>query len=85
MKFFLLINVEIPTIVGISTFVSRKNSNQDSSEPEKYLISWYFYTYKHLKFVSQLSWAWKSFIILGPGVVFGVLGMYLDSLVSIDL
>ena len=25
MQFFLLINVEIPTIVGISTFISRKN------------------------------------------------------------
>ena len=26
MKFFLLINVEMPTIVGISSFMSKKNS-----------------------------------------------------------
>ena len=35
MKFFLLINVEMPTIVGILTFMGRKNSNLDFSEPEK--------------------------------------------------
>ena len=35
MKFFLLINVKMPTIVGISTFMSRKNSNLDLSKPEK--------------------------------------------------
>ena len=36
--FFLLIN-EMPTIVGISTFISRKNSILRVSEPEKCLIS----------------------------------------------
>ena len=35
MNFILLINVEIPTIVGILTFMSRKNSIIDLSEPEK--------------------------------------------------
>ena len=35
MNFFLLINVEMPTIVGISTFMSMKNSIQGLSEPEK--------------------------------------------------
>ena len=34
MKFFLLINVKIPTVVGILTFISRKNSILDFSEPE---------------------------------------------------
>ena len=35
MKFFLLINVKMPTIVVILTFMSRKNSNLCLSEPEK--------------------------------------------------
>ena len=35
MKFFLLINVKMPTIVGILTFMSRKNSLLHLSEPEK--------------------------------------------------
>ena len=36
MKIFLLINVKMPTIVGILTFMSRKNSILVLSEPEKY-------------------------------------------------
>ena len=35
MKFFLLINVKMPTTVGILTLMSRKNSILGSSEPEK--------------------------------------------------
>ena len=35
MKFFLLINVKMPTIVGILTFMSRKNSILGLSESEK--------------------------------------------------
>ena len=35
MKFFLLINVKMPTIVGILTFMSRKNCILSLSEPEK--------------------------------------------------
>ena len=34
MKFFLLINVKMSTIVGILTFMSRKNSILGLSEPE---------------------------------------------------
>ena len=52
---FLLINVEMPTIVGISTFMSRKNSTLGLSEHEKCLISLYFHAYEHLKFHAQLS------------------------------
>ena len=33
-KFFLLINVKMPTIVGILTFMSGKNSILDISEPK---------------------------------------------------
>ena len=35
MKFFLLINVKMPTIVGILTFMSRKNIILGLSAPEK--------------------------------------------------
>ena len=35
MIFFLLINVKMPTIVGILRFMSRKNSILSLSEPEK--------------------------------------------------
>ena len=35
MKFFLLINVKMPTIVGILTFINRKNSIINLSEPKK--------------------------------------------------
>ena len=35
MKIFLLINVKMPTIVGILTFMSRKNSILGLSEPKK--------------------------------------------------
>ena len=34
MKIFLLINVKMPTIIGILTFISRKNSILSLSEPE---------------------------------------------------
>ena len=35
MKFFLLINVKMPIIVGILTFLSGKNSSVGLSEPNK--------------------------------------------------
>ena len=55
MNFFLLINVKMPTIVGILTFWSRKNSIIGLSEPKKAEILDIFYTYEHLKFRAQLS------------------------------
>ena len=39
MKFFLLINVKMPTIVGILTFMSRKNRILGLSESENSCIS----------------------------------------------
>ena len=70
MKFCLLINVRMPTIVGILTFMSRKNSILGLSEPKKGRISWYFNTYEHLDFHAQLSWAWKKFCNLGAWTFF---------------
>ena len=60
MKFFLLINVKMPTItiVGILTFMSRKNSILGLSEPENpEFLDIFIRTYEHLKFHAQLSWA----------------------------
>ena len=65
MKFFLLINIKMPTVVGILTVISGKNSILGLSEPIKSWIYWYFYTYEHLKFHAQLNWAWKKFYNLG--------------------
>ena len=39
MLFFLLINVKMPTIVGILTFMSRKNLKLTSVEHEKSFIT----------------------------------------------
>ena len=39
MKFFLLINGKMPTILGTLTFMNRKNSILGLSEPEKCCIS----------------------------------------------
>ena len=39
MLFFLLIKIEMPTIVGISTFMSKKNFKLSSVEHEKSFIS----------------------------------------------
>ena len=64
-EFFLIINVKMPTIVGILTFMNRKNSIISLSEPKKCWISYDFYTYEHLKFHAQLSWAWKKFYNIG--------------------
>ena len=54
----MLINIKMPTIVGILTFMRGKIALS-------VYLSWkkaeYFYTYEHLKFHAQLSWAWKKF------------------------
>ena len=61
MKFFLLINVKMPSNVGISTFMSMKNYILDISEPEKKNTEFLcktlciHYTYEHLKCHAQLS------------------------------
>ena len=49
MKFFLLINVKMPTFVGILTFMSRKNSILGLCEPKKkpnFLIFSYLCAFK---------------------------------------
>ena len=59
MKIILLINVKMPTIVGILTFISRINTTSVSFKISKPL---FFTFYKQLKFHAQLSWAWNNSI-----------------------
>ena len=61
-KIFLLINVKMPTIVGILTFISRKNSILSLYEPEKagfldifILPTACIFSFEHIKFHAQLS------------------------------
>ena len=55
LKFILLINVKMPTIVGILTFISRINYWFLSFEPEFSTNFDYFNIYEQLKFHAQLS------------------------------
>ena len=67
MKFFLLINVKMPTNIGTSAFMSGKNSILGLSDPEKklkFLIFSYLLAFK-FSCSAELSMK-KSFITLGP-------------------
>ena len=64
-KFILLINVKMPTIVGILTFISRINTTSERLKARNFFICRYFSFYDKLKFRTQLSWAWKMFYNLG--------------------
>ena len=50
LKFILLINVKMPTIVGILTFISRINYRLWKSEPSISISLGYFSIYEDLKF-----------------------------------
>ena len=59
MKFFLLINVKMPTTVGILIFMSGKIAFSAYLRLRKmnFLIFLYLCAFMHLKFHAQLSWA----------------------------
>ena len=54
MKFILLINVKMPTIVSIVTFISRINTKIESLKARDILISQPFSFYEQLKFDALL-------------------------------
>ena len=54
LKFILLINVKMPTIVGILTFMSRINYRLWSSKPSISRYLGYFGIYEPFKFHAQL-------------------------------
>ena len=55
LKSILLINVKMPTIVSILTFISRINYRLWSSKPSISIYLGYFCVYDDLKFQAQLS------------------------------
>ena len=54
-KFILLINVKMPTIVGISTFIRMINTTSERLKARNFFICLYFSFYEQLKFRAQLS------------------------------
>ena len=54
-KFILLINVKMPTIIGILTFISMINTTSERLKARYFLICRYFSFYEQLKFCAQLS------------------------------
>ena len=55
MKFIILINVKLSTIVGILTFISMTNATSDSLKARKVFNFQHFSFYLQLKFHTQLS------------------------------
>ena len=55
MKFILLINVKMPTIVGILTYISMIDTTSERLEARNFFICQYFSFYEQLKFRAQLS------------------------------
>ena len=54
-KFILLISVEMPTIVGILTFISMINTTYERLKAINFFVCWYFIFFEQLKFRAQLS------------------------------
>ena len=67
-KFILLINVKMPTIVGILTFISMIIATSERLKARNFFICRYFSFYEQLKFSAQVSEHENSFITSGPGV-----------------
>ena len=63
MKFILLINVKMPTIVGILTFISMINTTSESFKARNSLFFHYFQCYKQLKFHVQVELSMKKIIL----------------------
>ena len=64
-KFILLINVKMPTSVGILTFMSMINTTSERHKTRNFFICRGFSFFEQLNFHAQLSWAWKKFYKLG--------------------
>ena len=54
-KFILLINVKMPTIVGILTLISMINTTTERMKARNFSICRYLSIYEQLKFCAQLS------------------------------
>ena len=54
-KFILLINVKMPTIVGMLTFIRMINTTSERLKARNFFICRYFSSYEQLKFRAQVS------------------------------
>ena len=54
-KLIMLINVKMPTIVDILTFISMINTTSERLKARYFFIYWYFSFFEQLKFRAQLS------------------------------
>ena len=59
-KFILPINVKMPTIVGILTFIGMTNTTSKRLKARNFFIFRYFSFYEQLKFRGKWSLAWKK-------------------------
>ena len=71
-KFILLINVKMPTVVGILTFISRINDWLLWFKPAISIDFGYFSIYEQLKFHAQLSWEREKFYNLWARSVYSI-------------
>ena len=69
MKFILLINVKMPTIVGILMFICMINTASERLKARNFFNCQYFSFYEQLKFHAQLSWTWIFFYNLGAWTI----------------
>ena len=65
-KFILLINVKMPTIVGILTVISMINTTTERLKARNFFICPYFSFYEQLKFPFSVELSMKKFYNLGP-------------------
>ena len=63
-EFILLVNVKMPTIVGILTLMSMINTTSERFKSRNFFICRDLSFYEELKFRGQLSWVWKKFYSL---------------------
>ena len=64
-KFIQLINVEVPTIVGILRYISMINLTSERLKARNFFTFRYFSFQEQLKFCAHLNWAWKMFNNIG--------------------
>ena len=60
MKFIMIINVKMPTIVGILIFMHMINTTSEHLKARKVFLFKHFKFYEHFEFHAQLSWAQKK-------------------------
>ena len=76
MKFIMLINVKMPTIVVIFTFISMINTISEKLKARKVFILQHFRFFKQLKIHAQLSWAWQKSYYLETWLLWQILSCF---------